>query len=358
MELDIVNMKRRFILYRRKSTYYCEDTLTGKQQSLGVKDRVSAERLLHAKNEAEFQPAMNLQIARAYMAGSDPAVASRTWTAVMEEMRKLKRGSTLERWTYAIQDSAFDSLRDLAVIETRAEQFLRVLEVGTVSTNHHLRRLYNFALDMGWLPWSIIPKKRWPRLRHKTRRAITWEEHQTVVEREPNLETRAFYQLLWHLGGSQSDVATLKGEDVDWNARVIGYHRQKTGSIALLRFGENVAAILNERPRTGFLFPRLAMMHEKHRAKQFRRRTLGLGIDGVSLHSYRYAWAERAKQLGFPERYAQEALGHNSKAVHRAYARKARMELPSLEEYEAAKGTDPTEERPIVLPPLIPARAS
>jgi len=33
----------------------------------------------------------------------------------------------------------------------------------------------------------------------------------------------------------------------------------------------------------------------------------------------------------YPERFAQEALGHNSKAVHRAYARKANVKLPSLE---------------------------
>jgi integrase len=75
-------------------------------------------------------------------------------------------------------------------------------------------------------------------------------------------------------------------------------------------------------------------MQEKHRAKEFRRRCLGLGIHGVTLHSYRYAWAERAKQCGYPERFAQEALGHNSKAVHRAYARKAKVKLPSLESYE------------------------
>ena len=34
------------------------------------------------------------------------------------------------------------------------------------------------------------------------------------------------------------------------------------------------------------------------------------------------AWAERAKTCGYPERFAQAALGHNSKAVHRAYAKK------------------------------------
>jgi hypothetical protein len=52
------------------------------------------------------------------------------------------------------------------------------------------------------------------------------------------------------------------------------------------------------------------------------------------LHSYRYAWAERAKTAGYPERFAQLALGHNSKAVHRAYAKKAQVTLPPLEEYE------------------------
>ena len=55
---------------------------------------------------------------------------------------------------------------------------------------------------------------------------------------------------------------------------------------------------------------------------------------GVTLHRYRYAWAERAKVCGYPERFAQEALGHNSKAVHRAYAKRALMKLPSLQEYE------------------------
>jgi hypothetical protein len=36
----------------------------------------------------------------------------------------------------------------------------------------------------------------------------------------------------------------------------------------------------------------------------------------------------------YPERFAQLALGHNSKAVHRAYAKKAQVTLPPLEEYE------------------------
>jgi hypothetical protein len=52
-----------------------------------------------------------------------------------------------------------------------------------------------------------------------------------------------------------------------------------------------------------------------------------------------YVWAERAKTCGYPERFAQEALGHNSKAVHRAYARKAQVVIPTLEDYERKLAT-------------------
>jgi hypothetical protein len=35
-----------------------------------------------------------------------------------------------------------------------------------------------------------------------------------------------------------------------------------------------------------------------------------------------------------PERFAQQALGHTSKAFARAYSKKAKIVVPSLEEYE------------------------
>ncbi|MBL9171542.1 MAG: tyrosine-type recombinase/integrase [Verrucomicrobiales bacterium] len=273
-------------------------------------------------------------MARAYLAGSDPNIGTRTWSHVMAEMGKLKQGATLERWGFAVRDPAFNLIRDLVIIETRADHLLKVLDAGTISTNVFLRRMHNFALDMSWLPWPLLPKKRWPALKHQIRRSIKWEEHQALLAREPNEETRHFYDLMWHLGGSQSDVATLKAEDIDWETRVIAYHRQKTGTIARLHFENVIALLLEKLPRKGFLFPRLALMHEKHRCKEFHRRMKGLGFQGLSLHSYRYAWAERAKKCGFPERFAQEALGHSSKAVHRSYARGAQVVIPALESYE------------------------
>ena len=75
-------------------------------------------------------------------------------------------------------------------------------------------------------------------------------------------------------------------------------------------------------------------MRASDRATEFKQRCRGLNIKGVTLHSYRYAWAERAKTAGYPERFAQEALGHNSQAVHRTYAKRGEVLLPPLEDYE------------------------
>ncbi len=286
------------------------------------------------KSKRLCQEFWNLQIARAYLTAGDPAIAERTWQVPMDEIAKLKRGATRTRWLVAIKDKAFDSIRNLVIIETRPEHFLRVLENAKVSTNVYLRRIHNFSLAMNWLPWPVIVKAHWPKIVFKDKRAITWEEHQSIIAREPNPERKAFYQVAWHLGASQSDLAFLEAENVDWEARVISFARKKTGSIALMRFDDDLAEILRALPKDGPLFPYLRRVRAGDRSTEFHQRCVGLGIRGVSLHSYRYSWAERAKKAGYPERFAQEALGHNSKAVHRAYARKAQVELPPLTEYE------------------------
>ena len=57
---------------------------------------------------------------------------------------------------------------------TPGELLLKVMQCGTVSTNVYLRRLHNFCVDMNWLPWPLIPKRQWPTIRFKDKRAITW----------------------------------------------------------------------------------------------------------------------------------------------------------------------------------------
>jgi integrase len=329
-------MRQRYRLYRRKNggRYYIHDDVTGKQDSLHTTDRATALRLFHSRGEAQQQPAVNLQIARAYLAASDPQIAIRNWQFVMDEVVKLKKDQTQHRWQTAIKDKAFDNIRHLPLLETRPEHFLRVLEAGKVSTNVYLRRIHNFAVDMTWLPWPVLPKKRWPGVVFKEKRGITFEEHQAIVARELNSERKAFYQLAWHLGASQSDLACLEAENVDWENHIISCARKKTGTVAIMRFDDEVAEILRDLPGRGPMFPYLRSVRAGDRATEFKQRCNGLGIQGVTLHSYRYAWAERAKTAGYPEQFAMENLGQNSKAVHRAYSRKAKVELPSLGEYE------------------------
>lgn len=330
-------MKVRYrLIYRgeRGSTFYCVDSETGRRFSLTTKDRDAAEQVVLAKNQALRQPTLNLQIAKAYLSGTDSGVATRTWQQALDALVETKHGPTRERWVRAAKDKALDGIRHKTIIETQAEKLLQALKVGTVSTNVHLRKLHNFCLAMNWLPWPLIPKRLWPEIKFRPKRAITREEHELIVERERNPERRDFYALCWHLGGSQTDIANLSAENVDWQNGVIGYARRKTESLAFIHFGAEISTVLRRRPGEGLLFPYLQRVRAGDRATEFKQRCNGLGISGVSLHSYRYAWAERARKAGYPERFAQEALGHNSKAVHRAYAKRAQVTLPSLEKYE------------------------
>lgn len=200
----------------------------------------------------------------------------------------------------------------------------------------YLRCMHSLALGLNWLPWPILPNKLWPALHAKPKRGITPVEHQKIVSFETNTERRLYYELLWEIGASQTDAASLLAENIEWGNRLLSYQRRKTGVWSYLRIGSRLEGILRRLPEEGMLFPGLGKTTVSARAAEFRRRCRLLNIEGISLHSYRYAWAGRAKTVGYPERFAQEALGHKSKAVHRAYAKKAHVIPPSLEEYERA----------------------
>jgi len=314
--------------------FYCVDKQTGKRQSLGTRDEDEAKQIVDAKNNATRQPVLNLQIAKAYLVGSDTGIAQRTWQQALDALTNSKKDGNRERWQRAGKDKAFDLIRNQVIIETQGETLLKVLQQGTVSTNIYLRRLHNFCLDMDWLLKPIIPKRQWPKIEFKDKRGIMREEHQKIVAGESNAELKDYYELLWHLGGSQTDMASLQAEDIDWTTKTISYARMKTGRHASIRFGEGLAQILSRRPTSGYLFPQIGKWKESDRAKAFMRRCRLVGVSGVSLHSYRYAWAERAKTAAYPERFAQVSLGHGSKAWARAYSKKAEVILPPLEEYE------------------------
>jgi len=102
----------------------------------------------------------------------------------------------------------------------------------------------------------------------------------------------------------------LNPQHVDWQRRLENFHEARSGGA--LRVGT---------PRGAASLP-LAASH----------------CTAIVTHG------QSGQNRWLPERFVQEALGHNSKAVHRAYAKRALIKIPSLEQYEresAAKMEQP-----------------
>ncbi|MEI8288756.1 MAG: tyrosine-type recombinase/integrase [Verrucomicrobiota bacterium] len=327
-------MKTKYTLFRRNGIYYSQDSATGQQKSLRTRDETDALKLLNARNEAHRQPVLNLHLARAYLTASDPAFVERTWQTVMEQLQSRGKDSSRARYASVFKSPSFDALRNKKLLETTADDFFAVFKENKVAITYFLKRLHNFALSLGWIALPIVAPYLWPKYEPKDRRGITLDEHQNVLTKEKQAEWKLYLELLWETGAAQSDAANFKAEDIDWQTRTISYFRQKTGSLAQFTISQKLETVLSHLPTTGPLFPNLSTRSESDRASRFRRRCHKAGVAGVTLHCYRYAWAERAKVVGMPERFAQAALGHNSKAIHRAYAKKAVIIAPSLEDYE------------------------
>jgi hypothetical protein len=169
----------RYRLFRRASgVYYQQDTATGAQVSLRTKDKHTAQEKLRAANESLAQPQLNLDLARIYLRAHDAAIGERTWNDVMKVYSARGRDTSREHCERAFAGRDFDNLRTRLLIHTKAEYLLAVLKTGKPSVNHYL----------GWLPWTIMAKAAWPRIKKHSKRGITADEHQKVVEAEKNHE--------------------------------------------------------------------------------------------------------------------------------------------------------------------------
>lgn len=338
-------MLNRYYLYQRRSSgiFFIQDRVAQKHQSLRTRDPVAAQRLFNARNQAAEQPMLNVAMAKAYLSGASPEMATRTWYDVMHAMEQGYQGETLIRWRKTMRSTPFASLLKVPLVYTNSGHFLSVLHypgAGT-STNKWLRIVHNRALDLGWLLSPVMARKAWPPVRSKRMKAITLQQHEALVETENDPEFRDYLQMLWETGGSQTDIARLHRRNVDLPNGVITYARQKLEhrgqGAAAIAIGARLREILARRPGEGTLFPKLAPQLEKIRASRFRKRADRLGFTDISLHSYRYAWAQRAKTAGMPLREAMAHLGHGSKAIHYAYSEKAETVTLPLEYYEAKR---------------------
>ena len=327
-------MKQAYRMYQRKLTggFYIQNNSTRKQESLKTTDRAEAERLLDAKNQERQTPALNLQLGKAYITHADPQMAKRVWQEAMDELISHGIQASQSRCARELKSSVFDIIRQKPIIETTSEDLKAVLNRGGAAANNYLRRLHNLALGNNWIQWHIIGPKQWPKSEKKPKRAITIEEHQRIIAAEQNEERRHYYEMLWLIGAAQTDGALLTAENFNPQTGVLSYARRKTKERAFLRMGDKSKALLAKLPNQGFLFPKIASLKDKDRSAEFSRRCRLLGIKGISLHSYRYAWAERAYSAGYEERYAKAALGHKNSAVHYAYAKRAVVVCPPLED--------------------------
>jgi len=337
-------MRERYRMYQRNGgNFYAKDRKTGKTISLATADQREAARLLAAKNQATEQPCLNVAMAKVYLSAQSPEFLSRTWGQLIELVAQGYEGATANRWKKFAKSDPLKMLVSLPLYLTEAVHILAVLDhkKAGVSTNVWLRILHNRALDLGWLLTPALNKRLWPKVKYKGRRGITAEEHTSILASENLEDYRQFFRLLWETGGSQTDIANLTADDVDWQNERIYYSRRKLasrgGGRATLAMGEEIRKVLKSLPTIGPLFPRLRLLGENMRAGHFCKVCQRAGVSGVSLHSYRYAWAERACSAGMPEREAQAHLGHGSRAIHRAYARNAEVVTLPLEHYERIK---------------------
>jgi hypothetical protein len=103
-------MKTRYPLIRRGirgNKFYCVDKTTGKRTSLQTTDEDEARQMVEARNQSERQAVLNLQIAKAYLAGTDNGIATRTWRNAIGALTDTKRGANQQRWRTAAKDKAF-----------------------------------------------------------------------------------------------------------------------------------------------------------------------------------------------------------------------------------------------------------
>jgi len=327
-------------MFQRHGIFYVEDKINGKQRSLKTRDAAAARRMFAGMNQRAEQPLMNLAMAKVYLSAKSEVMLERTWNDVLVNMEESYRGPTLLRWRKLMKSMPLQSLRGIRLLHTESTDFLAVLSHPNAgnSTQKYLRIVHNRALDLGWILAPVMARRLWPKLRTKRPKAISAEQHSALIAAVKDPEFRHYLQMLWEIGGSQTDTARLHWDNIDLVNRRLTYSRQKLESIGqgsvIIAIGDNLMKLLDELPQHGYLFPTLAPQEGVTRASRFRKIANRLGFRQISLHGYRYAWAQRAKSFGMPLREAMAHLGHGSKIIHHTYSAQAEVVSLPLEFYE------------------------
>lgn len=325
-------MQPRYRLYRRRNgVFYWQDNDSAKQGTLRTTDRREAERLLNAMNESHREPTLKLNLARAYLAAHDPKMAQRTWHAVMNEMATHGIPTTQERCARGFRSKAYDAIRHKPLVQTTGADLLAIIHTNGNCVAHYLRRLHNLAVDLGWLPWPVLAKRAWPKIRSRSKRAITAEEHAAVIASEKNAERRAYYELLYETGAAQTDAATLTAEDIDSHNGVLVYRRKKLGPFSepcRLTIGKRLRALLNVLPSSGDLFPHIKRTSANHRAAEFRRPLPNCRNQRRQLAFISSRMGPTGKGLRVPTAFRSNSLGPFQSSCPRSLRKRGIRDLP------------------------------
>ena len=107
--------------------FYSVDKTTGKRTSLQTTNADEARQIIEAKNQSERRPGLNLQIAKAYLAGTDNGLTTRTWAQALESLTTTKQAANQHRWCTVAKDKALAPLLPRIIVETPGELLLQVM---------------------------------------------------------------------------------------------------------------------------------------------------------------------------------------------------------------------------------------
>ena len=105
---------------RGNGIFYCVDSKSGKRTSLEKVTKEEGRQIVDAKNQAERQPMLNLQLAKAYLAGTNAEMPKRTWQHALQVLTETKRGANKERWKRVAKDRTLSG-SGAAPIGTKAQ---------------------------------------------------------------------------------------------------------------------------------------------------------------------------------------------------------------------------------------------
>jgi hypothetical protein len=152
------------------------------------------------------------------------------------------------------------------------------------------------------------------------------------------------------LGGSQTDIAELTAEDIDWKDHTISYQRRKTGVPVIITFGAEAGRVLETASEVWPVVP-------AHGADQRKPPRQDVHQTAQDSGDYRHFHAQLPLRLGgtgqdgreCPNGSPSRRLGTVPRRLRGPIPKRPRVIVPSLEDYESGSrsSTNPTAISPV-----------